>query len=38
MLSGLEFRGRKARIRFERAALDEAGTPRLRPVCEAELS
>ena len=38
MLSALEFNGRQARVRFDRTATDEAGTPRLQPVCEAELS
>jgi phosphodiesterase/alkaline phosphatase D-like protein len=38
MLSGLEFEGRRARIRFDRAVCDPAGTPHLQPVCEAELS
>jgi hypothetical protein len=37
MLSGLEFDGRKARIRFERAVAGQAGTPRLERVCETEL-
>lgn len=38
MLCALEFRGRSARIRFLRAAADQAQTPRLRPVSDAELS
>ncbi|SRR6266487_516963 len=38
MLSALEFDGRTARIRFERTVQDGAGTPRLEPVCHAELS
>jgi hypothetical protein len=38
MLSTLEFDGRRARIRFERAASDVTATPHLRPVCEADLS
>jgi hypothetical protein len=38
MLSALEFTGRRARIRFDRTVSDPAGTPRLQPVCEAELS
>jgi len=38
MLSVLEFDGRKARIRLERATPDVAGAPRLQPVCETELS
>jgi hypothetical protein len=36
MLSALEFGGREARIRFDRAA-DESGNPRLQPVCETPL-
>jgi hypothetical protein len=38
MLSTLEFDGRNARIRLERTTPDVAGTPRLQPVCETELS
>jgi hypothetical protein len=38
MLCTLEFDERKARIRLERTAPDVAGTPRLQPVCETELS
>ena len=38
MLCTLEFRGRSARIRFERTAPDQAQVPRLRPVCDTELS
>ena len=38
MLSTLEFDDRSARIRLERTAPDAAGTPRLQPVCETELS
>jgi hypothetical protein len=38
MLATLEFRGRKARISFRRTAPDPAQTPRLRPVCAAELA
>jgi hypothetical protein len=38
MLSALEFDGRKARIRLDRAVSDAAGAPHLQPVCEAELS
>ncbi|MBO0785355.1 MAG: alkaline phosphatase family protein [Actinobacteria bacterium] len=38
MLCTLEFRGRGARIRFERTAPDQAQVPRLRPVCDTELS
>jgi hypothetical protein len=38
MLAGLEFDGRKARIRLVRTAPDEAETPRLQPVCDTELS
>jgi hypothetical protein len=38
MLSTLEFDGRQARIRLERTAPGVAGTPRLQPVCETELS
>ncbi len=38
MLSTLEFDGRRARIRFQRAAAGATGTPRLRSVCEADLS
>ncbi len=38
MLSTLEFDGRTARIRFDRAATAGAGSPRLQPGCEAELS
>ena len=38
MLSGLEFDGRRARIRFDRTVSDSSGIPHLHPVCEAELS
>jgi hypothetical protein len=38
MLSAVEFDGRQARIRFDRAVPDEAGAPHLQPVCEADLS
>jgi hypothetical protein len=37
MLSALEFDGRAARIRFDRAAADESGNPSLQPVCETPL-
>lgn len=37
MLSTLEFDGRRARIRFERADPDVTATPHLRTVCEAEI-
>ena len=38
MLSALEFDGRRARIRFDRAVCDPAGVPHLQCVCEADLS
>ncbi len=38
MLAAVEFEGRRARIRFDRTVSDQDGTPRLQPVCEAELS
>jgi hypothetical protein len=38
MLCALEFDRRKARFRLERTTPDAAGTPRLQPVCETELS
>jgi hypothetical protein len=38
MLATLEFRGRKARISFCRTAPGPAQTPRLQPVCDAELA
>jgi hypothetical protein len=38
MLAALEFDGRAARIRFDRAAGDEQGAARLEPVCETYLS
>ena len=38
MLSALEFDGRRARIRFDRAVCDPAGVPHLQRVCEADLS
>jgi hypothetical protein len=38
MLCVLEFSGRKARLRMERAVQDADQPPALRPVCEAELS
>jgi len=37
MLAALEFDGDGARIRFDRAATDESGNPRLQPVCETPL-
>jgi hypothetical protein len=37
MLSALEFDGRAARIRFDRAAADPSGNPSLQPVCETPL-
>jgi len=37
MLSALEFDGRAARIRFDRAAADPSGNPSLQPVCEMPL-
>ena len=38
MLSALEFDGRTARLRLERATPDGAGIPHLQLVCETELS
>jgi hypothetical protein len=38
MLGALEFDGRTARIRLDRSGQDAAGTPRLQPVFETELS
>jgi hypothetical protein len=38
MLSALEFDGPRARIRFARSAPGADGTPRMEPVCEAELT
>jgi hypothetical protein len=38
MLATLEFDGRSARIRFDRTARDAAGTPHLRPACQADLT
>jgi hypothetical protein len=38
MLSALEFDGRRARIRFDRAVSDPAGAPHLQSVYEADLS
>jgi phosphodiesterase/alkaline phosphatase D-like protein len=38
MLCALEFDRRTARVRFDRAAPDEAASPRLQPVCDTELS
>jgi PhoD-like phosphatase len=38
MLSALEFRGRSARISFERTVPGAGGDPRLEQVCETELS
>ena len=37
MLSALEFDGRAARIRFDRAAADPSGNPSLQLVCETPL-
>jgi len=37
MLAALDFNGRGARIRFDRAAADESGNPSLQPVCETPL-
>jgi PhoD-like phosphatase len=38
MLAALEFSGRAARIRFDRAVPDSSGDPALRPVLETELT
>lgn len=38
MLAALEFSGRAARIRFDRAVPDASGGPALRPVAEADLT
>ena len=38
MLSALEFDGRQARIRFDRAVSDQAGVPHLHPLCETDLT
>ncbi len=38
MLAVLDFNGRQVRVRFDRAARDDAGDPCLRPVYEATLS
>jgi PhoD-like phosphatase len=38
MLATLEFDGRRARIRFDRAAGEEQGSARLEPVCETYLA
>ena len=38
MLCALEFDGRAARVRFDRAITSEDGTPALQPACEARLS
>jgi hypothetical protein len=38
MISGLEFDGRSARIRFDRTITEETAEPGLEPVCEAELT
>jgi hypothetical protein len=37
MLCGLEFSGRAARVRFDRAVSAESGDPRLQLVYEADL-
>jgi hypothetical protein len=38
MVSGLEFSGRAARVRFDRAVLDASGEPSLQPVLETALN
>ena len=38
MIAILEFDGRAARLRFDRATTDKSGTPRLTATCEASLS
>jgi hypothetical protein len=38
MVCAMEFDGRKARIRLERAAADTDRPPGLQPVCETEVS